>query len=77
MQGERPFWFGGGMLASDLKLGALREEWTDSPHLATEAAAEMERLRAQQTQGLQNRARERNTFSKCVGGVHPQRNSAG
>jgi hypothetical protein len=24
----------------DLKLGALREEWMDSPHLATEAAAE-------------------------------------
>ena len=39
-QGERPIWFGGGTLASDLKLGALREEWLDSPHLATEAAAE-------------------------------------
>jgi len=39
-QGERPIWFGGGTLASDLKLGALREEWPDSPHLATEAAAE-------------------------------------
>jgi hypothetical protein len=39
-QGERPIWFGGGTLASDLKLGALREEWMDSPHLATEAAAE-------------------------------------
>ncbi len=38
--GERPVWFGGGTLASDLKLGALREEWLDSPHLATEAAAE-------------------------------------
>ena len=39
-QGERPVWFGGGTLGSDLKLGALREEWMDSPHLATEAAAE-------------------------------------
>lgn len=39
-RGERPIWFGGGTLASDLKLGALREEWPDSPHLATEAAAE-------------------------------------
>jgi hypothetical protein len=39
-QGERPIWFGGGTLASDLKLGALREEWLDSPHLAMEAAAE-------------------------------------
>jgi hypothetical protein len=39
-QGERPIWFGGGTLASDLKLGALREEWMDSPQLATEAAAE-------------------------------------
>lgn len=39
-RGERPIWFGGGTLASDLKLGALREEWMDSPHLATEAAAE-------------------------------------
>ncbi|MFJ5978454.1 relaxase/mobilization nuclease domain-containing protein [Pseudarthrobacter oxydans] len=38
--GERPIWFGGGTLASDLKLGALREEWIDSPHLATQAAAE-------------------------------------
>ncbi|MDQ1060739.1 hypothetical protein QFZ23_004704 [Arthrobacter globiformis] len=38
--GKRPIWFGGGTLASDLKLGALREEWMDSPHLATEAAAE-------------------------------------
>jgi hypothetical protein len=38
--GERPIWFGGGTLASDLKLGALREEWMDSPHLATDAAAE-------------------------------------
>jgi hypothetical protein len=39
-QGERPIWFGGGTLASDLKLGALRQEWPDTPHLATEAAAE-------------------------------------
>ncbi|WP_311215331.1 MULTISPECIES: relaxase/mobilization nuclease domain-containing protein [unclassified Arthrobacter] len=38
--GERPIWFGGGTLASDLKLGALREAWMDSPQLATEAAAE-------------------------------------
>lgn len=38
--GERPIWFGGGTLASDLKLGALREEWMDSPQLAIEAAAE-------------------------------------
>lgn len=38
--GERPIWFGGGTLASDLKLGAMREEWMDSAHLATEAAAE-------------------------------------
>jgi hypothetical protein len=39
-QGERPIWFGGGTLASDLKLGAVREEWMDSPQLATEAAVE-------------------------------------
>jgi hypothetical protein len=39
-RGQRPIWFGGGTLASDLKLGALREEWPDTPHLATEAAAE-------------------------------------
>ncbi|MFJ4210674.1 relaxase/mobilization nuclease domain-containing protein [Paenarthrobacter sp. NPDC089675] len=38
--GERPIWFGGGTLASDLKLGALREAWMDSPHAATDAAAE-------------------------------------
>ncbi|MFC9351732.1 hypothetical protein [Arthrobacter sp. NPDC057013] len=39
-QGARPIWFGGGTLTSHLKLGALREECTDSPHLAIEAAAE-------------------------------------
>jgi hypothetical protein len=38
--GERPIWFGGGTLATDLTLGALREAWPDSPQLATEAAAE-------------------------------------
>jgi hypothetical protein len=38
--GERPIWFGGGTLASDLKLGALRQEWTDSPQTAMDAAAE-------------------------------------
>ncbi|AOY73986.1 relaxase/mobilization nuclease domain-containing protein (plasmid) [Arthrobacter sp. TES] len=38
--GERPIWFGGGTLAADLKLGALRQGWMDSPHAATEAAAE-------------------------------------
>lgn len=39
-QGERPVWFGGGTLASDLKLSALREGWMDSPQSAMEAAAE-------------------------------------
>jgi hypothetical protein len=38
--GERPIWFGGGTLASDLTLGALRQGWMDSPHAASEAAAE-------------------------------------
>ncbi|WP_353713518.1 relaxase/mobilization nuclease domain-containing protein [Arthrobacter sp. K5] len=38
--GERPIWFGGGTLASDLRLGQLRNEWADTPHAATEAAAE-------------------------------------
>ncbi|MDQ6753692.1 MAG: hypothetical protein M3017_09830 [Actinomycetota bacterium] len=39
-RGERPIWFGGGTLASDLKLAALRQEWTDSPQSAMDAAAE-------------------------------------
>ncbi|QQQ64321.1 relaxase/mobilization nuclease domain-containing protein [Paenarthrobacter ureafaciens] len=39
-RGERPIWFGGGTLATDLRLGALRQEWMDSPQAATEAAAE-------------------------------------
>ncbi len=39
-RGERPIWFGGGTLASDLKLGRLRQEWTDSPRSAIDAAAE-------------------------------------
>ncbi|MEV7649110.1 relaxase/mobilization nuclease domain-containing protein [Arthrobacter sp. NPDC089319] len=38
--GERPIWFGGGTLACDLKLTALRDGWMDSPQLAMEAAAE-------------------------------------
>lgn len=38
--GERPIWFAGGTLATDLRLGQLRQEWQDSPQLATEAAAE-------------------------------------
>ncbi|MFF2347680.1 hypothetical protein [Pseudarthrobacter sp. NPDC058119] len=38
--GERPIWFGGGTLATDLRLGQLRQEWTDTPQAATEAAAE-------------------------------------
>ncbi|MDR7084911.1 hypothetical protein J2X01_004230 [Arthrobacter ginsengisoli] len=39
-RGERPIWFGGGTLATDLKLGALRQEWTDSPQSAAVAAGE-------------------------------------
>lgn len=39
-RGERPIWFGGGTLATDLRLGQLRQEWTDSPRAAIEAAAE-------------------------------------
>lgn len=38
--GERPIWFGGGTLATDLRLGELRQEWADTPQAATEAAAE-------------------------------------
>ncbi|MDR6689005.1 hypothetical protein J2Y41_004605 [Arthrobacter sp. 1088] len=38
--GERPIWFGGGTLATDLRLGALRENWIDTPQHASEAAAE-------------------------------------
>ncbi|GLB69160.1 relaxase/mobilization nuclease domain-containing protein [Arthrobacter mangrovi] len=39
-RGERPVWFGGGTLASDLTLGQLRQQWADSPQAAIEAAAE-------------------------------------
>lgn len=38
--GERPIWYGGGKLAGDLGLGQLREQWTDTPEGALEAAAE-------------------------------------
>ncbi|MBU8867824.1 relaxase/mobilization nuclease domain-containing protein [Paenarthrobacter aromaticivorans] len=38
--GERPIWFGGGTLATDLRLGALRENWMDTPQHASQAAAE-------------------------------------
>lgn len=37
---QRPIWYGGGKLAKDLGLGQLREQWTDTPEGATEAAAE-------------------------------------
>ena len=40
VDGERPIWYGGGKLASDLGLGQLREQRTDTPEGATEAAAE-------------------------------------
>lgn len=39
-RGERPIWFGGGTLATDLRLGELRQGWPDTPQAATEAAAE-------------------------------------
>jgi len=38
--GERPIWFGGGTLATDLRLGQLRQEWTDTPQASLEASAE-------------------------------------
>jgi hypothetical protein len=39
-QGQKPVWFGGSSLATDLGLGQLRQHWTDTPQGATEAAAE-------------------------------------
>ncbi len=39
-RGERPIWYGGGKLASDLGLGQLREQWADTPQGAIRAAAE-------------------------------------
>lgn len=38
--GEAPTWYGGGRLGRDLTLPRLRQEWPDSPHAASEAAAE-------------------------------------
>ncbi|MDP9988716.1 hypothetical protein J2S98_003905 [Arthrobacter oryzae] len=38
--GQKPVWFGGSSLASDLGLGQLRQHWADTPQGATEAAAE-------------------------------------
>jgi hypothetical protein len=49
-RGERPIWFGGGTLASDLKLGALRQEWTDSPQSATGGWVDRGTLKAQPTE---------------------------
>ncbi|TLM80780.1 relaxase/mobilization nuclease domain-containing protein [Pseudarthrobacter sp. NamE5] len=58
--GERPIWFGGGTLATDLRLGQLRQEWTDTPQAATEAAAEWNAAarnkRKAFTNGPENRA---------------------
>lgn len=59
-QGERPIWFGGGTLASDLKLGNLRQMWEDTPQQANEAAAEWNAA-----------ARNRRTVSK-TGPEHAQ-----
>ncbi|MFP5368328.1 MAG: relaxase/mobilization nuclease domain-containing protein, partial [Actinomycetes bacterium] len=57
--GERPIWFGGGTLATDLRLGQLRQEWTDTPQAATEAAAEWNAAarnkRKANTRGPENR----------------------
>lgn len=39
-RGERPIWYGGGKLASDLGLGQLRQDWPDTPQDASAAAAE-------------------------------------
>ena len=39
-KGVRPVWYGGGHLAKDLTLPKLRNDWNDSPQLATEAVAE-------------------------------------
>lgn len=38
--GQKPVWFGGSSLATDLGLGQLRQHWADTPQGATEAAAE-------------------------------------
>ena len=38
--GEGPVWYGGGRLARDLSLPALRQSWPDSPDAATAAVAE-------------------------------------
>lgn len=39
-KGVRPVWYGGGHLAKDLTLPRLRNDWNDSPQLATVAVAE-------------------------------------
>lgn len=39
-KGVRPVWYGGGHLAKDLTLPKLRNDWNDSPQLATDAVAE-------------------------------------
>lgn len=39
-KGVRPVWYGGGHLAKDLTLPRLRNDWNDSPQLATDAVAE-------------------------------------
>lgn len=39
-KGMRPIWFGGGKLAKDLTLPALRTSWPDTPQQAQEAAEE-------------------------------------
>ncbi len=38
--GERPIWYGGGILARDLTLPRLRDEWPDTPQAATAAVHE-------------------------------------
>lgn len=38
--GERPVWYGGGRLARDLTLPALRQSWSDTPEGASAAVAE-------------------------------------
>ncbi|GAP60802.1 hypothetical protein AHiyo1_43930 [Arthrobacter sp. Hiyo1] len=74
--GERPIWFGGGTLASDLKLGASGKNGP-TPRTWPRKPQPNGTQRPEQAHRVQDRARERHAAGRSVGGIHPQRSRTG
>ncbi len=68
--GDQPIWFGGGTLATDLRLGQLRQEWPETPTRCMEAAAEWNTAgrnkRKVSNAGPENAARSADVWVECT-----------